>query len=91
MTAAVHDKQAPGRVEYETLFVIETVVAVLAVFLDRKMRTLANRGEARSLVRNQVHVGRNLHVTFGKTDAVSKALEKALVDSDIFVVHEAAN
>ena len=91
VTAAVHDKQAPGRVEYETLFVIETVVAVLAVFLDRKMRTFANRGEARRLVRNQVHVRRNLHVAFGKADAVGKAFQEPLVDSDVFVVREAAN
>lgn len=91
VTAAVHHEQALGRVEYQALLVLETVVAVLAVLLHgevcRAGDSLAGlcAGDG-TLVRNQVHVRRNLRVSFRKPYAVSESLQESPADADVFVV-----
>ena len=86
VATAVHDEEPLGRVEDQALFVVKTVVAVRAVFLDTQVRPLANTFEPCGLVRYQVDIRSDLHVAFDIADAVGKALEPSFVDSDILVV-----
>ena len=91
VTAAVHHEQALGRIEYQTLFVFKTVVAVLAVLLHGEVCCAGDSlaglcaGDG-TLVWNQVHVRRNLRVAFRKPYAVGEALQEPPADADVFVV-----
>ena len=88
MATAVHDEQALGRIEDETLFVVKTVGTVLAVFLDAHVGAFADFIEIRSLVANERDSWKNFTVAVGKYDAVCIALERPLADADVFLVSE---
>ena len=88
MATAVHDEQALGRIEYETLFVVKTVGAVFAVFLDAHVGAFANFVEVRSLVANERDSWENFAVAFCEYNAVCIALERSLADADVFLISE---
>ena len=95
VAATVHDEQTLGRVEDETLFVVETVGAVLAVFLDGEVGAESNGGTACSiqhaiLVAYDKYAGQNFLVAIGKADAVGELLQGAATDADVFLVREDA-
>ena len=67
---------------------VETVGAVLAVFLDAHVGALANFIEVRSLVADERYSRKNFAVAFCKYDSVGIALESSFVDADVFLVRE---
>ena len=93
VAATVHDEQALGRIEDETLFVVETVGAVLAVFLDGEVGAEPNGGAACGiqhaiLVAYDKYAGQDFRVAIGKADAVGESLQGAATDADVFLVRE---
>ena len=65
---------------------VETVGAVLAVFLDAHMGAFANFVEVRSLVANERNSWENFAVAFCKYNAVCIFLESPFADADVFLV-----
>lgn len=88
VAATVHDEQAFGRVEDETLFVVKTVGTVLAVFLDAHVGAFADFIEIRSLVANERDSWENFAVAVDEYDAFGIFLERSFADADVFLVRE---
>ena len=65
---------------------VETVGAVLAVFLDAHMGAFADFVEVRSLVTNERNSRKNFAVAFCKYNAVCIFLESPFADADVFLV-----
>lgn len=95
VAATVHDEQALGRVEYQALLMVETVGAVLAVFLDGEVGAEPNGGAACGiqhaiLVAHDKYAGQNFRVAIGKANAVGVALQGAATDANVFLVRDDA-
>ena len=67
---------------------VETVWAVLAVFLDAHVGALADFIEVRSLVTDERDSWKNFAVAFCKYNAVSVLFERSFADADLFLICE---
>ena len=88
VTAAVHDEQSLWRIEDEALFVVKTVVAVLAVFFDAHVSAFADFVEVWSLVADERDSRENFNIAVDEFNAVGVSLESAFADADVFLIRE---
>ena len=88
VAATVHDEQTFGSIENETLFVVETVGAVFAVFLDAHVGTFADFVEVRCFVSDEGDAWENFVIIVDEYDAIGIFLERSFADADVFLVRE---
>ncbi len=88
MAATVHDEQPLRGIEHQALFVVEVVVAVLAVFLDAQVRHLADAFQPRGGMRHERYARRDFGDAFHEADAVGEPFEPSLVNADVVMVCE---
>ncbi len=88
VAATVHDEQSFGRIENKTLFVVETVGAVFAVFLDAHVGAFADFIEVWRLVADEGYSWENFNVAVDEYDAFGIFLERSFADADVFLVRE---
>ena len=67
---------------------VETVDAVLAVFLDAHVGAFADFVEVRSLVADERDSRENFNITVDEYDAVGVSLESPFADADVFLIGE---
>ena len=88
VTATVHDEQSPWRIEDETLFVVKTVGAVLAVFLDAHVGAFADFIEVWRLVADESYSRKNFAVAVDECNAVGVLFDGSFTDADVFLIRE---
>ena len=67
---------------------VETVDAVLAVFLDAHVGAFADFVEVRSFVADERDSRENFNITVDEYDAVRISLESSFADADVFLIRE---
>jgi len=68
--------------------VVETVVAVLAVFFDAHVSAFADFVEVRSLVADECDSRENFNIAVDEFNAVGVLLESSFADADVFLIRE---